>query len=194
MKVSFSPSVNVSPILMVPWLCRPMMSPAKASSAAWRSAAMKVSASAMRISLSRRTWYMRMPRLYLPEHRRMNAMRSRCCGSMFAWILNTKPVSLPSIASTSRCTVSCLSGAGACVAKCASSSSTPKFEMAEPKNTGVCLPARYSATSNSAVPPRTSSISSSNRAARSPRNSRPSALCSPWMTRLAPRSPRPAAS
>ena len=36
---------------------------------------------------------MRMPRVYLPEHRRMNAMRSRCTGSMFAWILNTKPVS-----------------------------------------------------------------------------------------------------
>ena len=33
-------------------------------------------------------------------------------------------------------------GDGACFAKCASSSSTPKFEMAEPKNTGVCLPAR----------------------------------------------------
>ena len=32
--VSFSPSVKVSPMLIVPWLCRPMMSPAKASSAA----------------------------------------------------------------------------------------------------------------------------------------------------------------
>ena len=42
----------------------------------------------------------------------MNAMRSRCCGSMFAWILKTKPVSLPSLASTSRCTVSCLQRRG----------------------------------------------------------------------------------
>jgi hypothetical protein len=53
-KVSFSPSVKVSPILMVPWLCRPMMSPAQASSAALRSPAMKVSASATRTSLPSR--------------------------------------------------------------------------------------------------------------------------------------------
>ncbi len=72
----------------------------------------------------------------------MNAMRSRCCGSMFAWILKTKPVSFASAASTTRSRVSRGSGAGACVAKCASSSSTPKLLIAEPKNTGVCLPAR----------------------------------------------------
>ena len=55
-KVSDSPSVNVSPMLIVPWLCRPMMSPAKASSACCRSAAMNVSASAIRTSLPSRTW------------------------------------------------------------------------------------------------------------------------------------------
>ena len=46
------------------------------------------------------------------------------------------------MASTSRCTRRARSGAGAWRAKCASSSSTPKLEMAEPKNTGVCLPAQ----------------------------------------------------
>ena len=51
-------------MLMVPWLCRPMMSPAQASSACWRSAAMKVSASAIRTSLPSRTWSRRMPRRY----------------------------------------------------------------------------------------------------------------------------------
>src|SRR5450631_456276 len=38
-KVRFSPSLKVSPMLMVPWLCNPMMSPAYASSAWLRSAA-----------------------------------------------------------------------------------------------------------------------------------------------------------
>ena len=79
-------------------------------------------------------------------------------------------------------------------AKCASNSSTPKLEIAEPKNTGDCLPSRYASTSNSAAPPRTRSISSSKCFARSPRNSRPSALCNPSITRFVPRSPRPAAS
>ena len=32
-----------------------------------------------------------MPRANCPEQMRTKAMRSRCCGSMFAWILNTKP-------------------------------------------------------------------------------------------------------
>ena len=33
-----------------------------------------------------------MPRSNLPEHMRTNAMRSRWWRSMFAWILNTKPL------------------------------------------------------------------------------------------------------
>ena len=103
---------------------------------------MKVSALASFISLPLRTWKAFMPAVNLPEHTRMNATRSRCCGSMLAWILNTKPLSFGSNASTARCTVVRGSGAGACRAKCASSSSTPKLEMAEPKNTGVCWPAR----------------------------------------------------
>src|SRR5438046_1032800 len=32
-----------------------------------------------------------MPRAYLPAHRRRKAMRSRCAGAMFDWILHTNP-------------------------------------------------------------------------------------------------------
>ena len=72
----------------------------------------------------------------------MNAMRSRCFGSMFAWILNTKPVSFSSVGSTTRVVVAHGRGGGACSTKKSSSGCTPKFTMAEPKNTGVCRPAR----------------------------------------------------
>ena len=41
-----------------------------------------------------------MPRVSLPEHTRMKAMRSRWLGSIFAWILKTKPVIFGSFAST----------------------------------------------------------------------------------------------
>src|SRR6266436_3346080 len=43
-----------------------------------------------------------MPRVYFPAHTRRNATRSRCAGSMFAWILNTKPASAGSAGSTVR--------------------------------------------------------------------------------------------
>ena len=79
---------------------------------------------------------------------------------MFAWILNTKPVNLSSEASTSRSRVGRGCGGGACSVKVRSSSSTPKLLMAEPKNAGVCLPARYSAWLNSGDAPRTRSTSS----------------------------------
>src|SRR5690606_11614114 len=54
------------------------------------------------MSLPMRTWRIFMPCSYLPEHTRMKAMRSRCLGSMFAWILNTKPLKAGSVGSTSR--------------------------------------------------------------------------------------------
>ena len=38
-----------------------------------------------------------MPFTNLPEHTRRNAMRSRCDGSMFAWILKTKPLKRSSV-------------------------------------------------------------------------------------------------
>ncbi len=194
-KVSFSPSVKVSPMLMVPWLCRPMMSPAKASSAAWRSAAMKVSASAMRISLSSRTWYMRMPRLYLPEHRRMKAMRSRCCGSMFAWILNTKPVSLPSVASTSRCTASCLQRRGRVRARNAPAAPRRRNSRWPSRRTPASVCPRDSRSRRTPRCRRAPARSRRRSARRDRRGTRALPRCAvPGSRDCVPRSPRPAAS
>ena len=103
---------------------------------------MKVSALASFTSLPLRTWKAFIPALNLPEHTRMNATRSRCCGSMFAWILNTKPVSFSSCGATSRPVVACGCGGGACSTKKSSSGCTPKLFTPEPKNTGVCSPRR----------------------------------------------------
>ena len=69
-------------------------------------------------------------------------MRSRCAGSMLAWILKTKPASGVSAGCTVRSRAARGKGPGACAVKAASSSSTPKLLIAEPKNTGVCRPAR----------------------------------------------------
>ena len=83
-----------------------------------------------------------MPASYLPEHTRRKATRSRCCGSMLAWILNTKPVNVSSSGATTRPVVARACGPGACSTKKSSSGCTPKLFTAEPKNTGACLPAR----------------------------------------------------
>ena len=48
----------------------------------------------------RRCWTF-IPRSKRPEHTRRNAMRSRCWGSMFAWILNTKPENASAVGATS---------------------------------------------------------------------------------------------
>jgi hypothetical protein len=69
-------------------------------------------------------------------------MRSRCAGSMFAWILNTKPVNFSSSGVTTRVTVGRGSGGGAHSTKASSTSRTPKLLIAEPKNTGVWTPMR----------------------------------------------------
>ena len=53
-----------------------------------------------------------MPRWKRPEHRRTNATRSRCLGSMLAWTLNTKPVTLSSPGSTVRASLGCGRGRG----------------------------------------------------------------------------------
>ena len=127
---------------MVPWLWMPITSPGHASAAISRSLAMKVSALASFISLPVRTWKVFMPALKRPEQTRMKATRSRCCGSMLAWILNTKPVSLFSSGAISRPVVERACGAGACSTKKSSSGCTPKLLTPEPKNTGVCLPSR----------------------------------------------------
>ena len=113
---------------------------------------------------------------------------------MFAWILNTKPLSFGSADSTMRWRVARGSGPGAWVTNDFNSSSTPKLAIAEPKNTGDCLPARYAARSNAWVAPCTSSISWSNAPAPSPSSARPASLCRPSITTFSPTRPRSPAS
>ncbi len=141
-KAKRSPSVNVSPMRMVPWFGTPMTSPGKASSVWPRSAAMKVIAWAIFVSRPARVLNSFMPLLNRPEHTRTKAMRSRCCGSMFAWILNTNPENFSSYGSIVRVVASRGCGGGACSTNSSSSSRTPKLLMAEPKNTGVSSPRR----------------------------------------------------
>ena len=103
----------------------------------------------------------------------MNAIRSRCPGSMFAWILNTKPVSVV-LERRRRCARSSRAAAarGASSTNADSSSVTPKLLIAEPKNTGVCRPARYSVERELRARRRARARSRrGTRAARSPRNS-----------------------
>ena len=80
----------------------PTTSPANASSASERSWAKKNCGADSVTGLPVRTSFARMPRWSLPEQTRMKAMRSRWFGSMFAWILNTKPVIFGSSAFTVR--------------------------------------------------------------------------------------------
>ncbi|MOA07790.1 hypothetical protein D3C78_1275100 [compost metagenome] len=94
----------------------------------------------MRRSLPVRTWRIFMPFSYLPEQMRMKAIRSRCFGSMFAWILNTKPVNFSSTGSTVRSWATRASGRGAQSTTASSTWSTPKLPSAVPKNTGVSWP------------------------------------------------------
>ena len=69
-----------------------MMSPGKASSAISRSAAKKKIGELMAIVLPVATCRSFMPRREAPAAMRRKAMRSRCCGFMFACTLKTKPL------------------------------------------------------------------------------------------------------
>ena len=68
-----------------------MMSPAKAVSSSSRRWLMKLTTVLGRSSLPLRTTFRRMPRVNSPLATRKNAMRSRCAGSILAWILKTTP-------------------------------------------------------------------------------------------------------
>jgi hypothetical protein len=57
-----------------------------------RSRAMNCVGVASRTSLPVRTLCTFMPRVSRPEQMRRKATRSRCAGSMFAWILKTNPL------------------------------------------------------------------------------------------------------
>jgi hypothetical protein len=83
--------------------------------------------------LPERTWLSFMPRLKWPEQSRTKAMRSRCFGSMLAWILKTKPETLSSrrldLAAGRWMGRAC----GALSPRPRSNSPTPKLLTAEPK-------------------------------------------------------------
>ena len=103
-----------------------------------------------------------MPRSKCPEHTRKKAMRSRWLASILACILNTKPENAVSVGVTVRRVASRASGAGAHSSSASRISRTPKLLIAEPKNTGVCLPLRKAARSNGFEAPSTSSTSDFN--------------------------------
>ncbi|MNN44359.1 hypothetical protein D3C81_1586460 [compost metagenome] len=94
---------------------------------------MKVMALLMATVLPAETCSSFMPRSNLPEHTRTKAMRSRWRGSMFAWILNTKPVNLASSGTTTRLSVWRASGGGDSSHSASSIDCTPKLLIAEPK-------------------------------------------------------------
>ena len=83
-----------------------------------------------------------------PETIFIKASLSLCLGSMFAWILNTKPVNFFSSGFTSRVSDVFGLGSGAISTKQSSNSRTPKLFNAEPKNTGCNSPLRYSSWLN----------------------------------------------
>ncbi len=74
-----------------------------------------------------------MPRLKVPETCRMNAIRSRWLGSMFAWTLKMKPVTSSRVGGICSSPAGCGRGGGAYFAIASISSVTPKFFRADPK-------------------------------------------------------------
>ena len=133
MKLMSSDSLNVSPMRKVPWLGMPTTSPAKASSASWRSRAKKNCGACSGMVLPVRTCFSFMPRTSRPEQIRAKAMRSRWFGSILAWILNTKAVSPGSEASTTRLSAGWARGLGPYSAKPSNRSDTPISLIALPK-------------------------------------------------------------
>ena len=101
-----------------------------------------------------------MPRSKWPLAQRTKAMRSRCAGSILAWILNTTPLNLGSTGSTTRWMAALAPGCGARSTSASSTSRTPKLLTAEPNSIGVCVPCRKASLSKAGEAPSTSSISS----------------------------------
>ncbi len=87
-----------------------------------------------------------MPRLNSPEESRRKAIRSRWFGSMFAWILKTKPetsgLSDSITVGAPLTSAFCGRGGGANSASAESNSAMPKWRRAEPKMIGVMWPSR----------------------------------------------------
>ena len=126
-------SDKVSPTRNVPWFGMPMISPGSALSAISRSCAKNRIGECIATGLPSPEGVSFMPRLKVPEHNRMNAMRSRCCGSILACTLKMKPVTSFSDGSISPFELGCGRGAGAYLAIAVISSITPNSFSAEPK-------------------------------------------------------------
>ena len=114
----------------------------------------------------------------------MKAMRSRCCGIHVRLDLEHEAGELVLVRVDLALRASRAATAPARAREMRQQFLDAEIEIAEPKNTGVWRPLEIGVDVESAVPPRTSSISSSKRAARSPRNSRAFALCRPSMVAL----------
>ena len=166
-----SPSVKVSPKCKRPWLGNPIMSPGKASSNISRRCERKERALFVLISLPLRTIFNFMPRWKWPEQIRKKATRSRCAGSIFAWILKTTAEHFFSSGLTSRWTEWREPGAGARSTSVFKISRTPKLLMAEPKNTGDWRPAKNSFRSKAGMAFLTKSTSAKASSNASPKRS-----------------------
>ena len=136
------------------------MSPANASSTSVRSWAKNWS-ERLRVSARPvRTCCTSMPRSKRPEQMRVKAMRSRCFGSMFAWILNTKAVNSGEVGlDDAPVAARARGGGGAKSMKQSRNGSTPKLFMALPKNTGRDLAGAEALAGRSALPATSSSSS-----------------------------------
>ena len=121
-----------------PGLTRPTTSPATAESTVSRSRPKNRFGRDSRSGAFRRVLVTCMSFDRTPEQTRTNAMRSRCRGFMFAWILKTKPLKSGSAGSTVPALDGRGCGGGANSVSPRRNGSRPKFESALPKNTGVC--------------------------------------------------------
>ena len=127
---------------------------------------MKVTTLVGRSSLAVRMTLSFMPGVYLPEAMRTKAMRSRWLASILACTLNTTPLNAASSGCMTFTTGALLTskvlvrlcGAGARSTRASSTSITPKLFTPEPKNTGVCLPAKKAAWSQAGDAPVASSM------------------------------------
>ena len=136
-----------------------MISPAYASSSVLRSSAMTCCGCESLATRPDCTCFTFMSERNFPEQIRMNAMRSRCALFMLAWILKTNAEKSLLYGSMSPMSDFLASGAGAILRNSCMNISTPKFCSAEPKKTGVSIPAFTSSRSKLSAAPSISSTS-----------------------------------
>src|ERR1051325_4090728 len=129
--------VRVSPMPKLSWPTRPMTSPGYASSSVSRSLPKSLCELDRRTFFFEREWCTVMSRSNLPEQTRMKATRSRCFGSMFAWILKMNPENPGCSGEISTPAITRGLGGGECFRNPSSRSCTPKLLTALPKKTGV---------------------------------------------------------